>query len=1196
MAADISNHPTTGQESPTAEKSHSSIPLVGSVSQVGKNHLTSLKINIEELRIQAEEDRKEKLRQAFSSHRETLLKELFVIMGQKEGGSDGVMDFLEDSDVTNLDNEKWNKFLDKHKLSISPETPSEEEPISEEMMVDGVSDAQRPEDKSGDLAKKSARRMPPPPARMVTRGVSGAIRHKSVEEILAGLDNKELDSLPTPQKEKVPSLSLTTETAVHQQVSAPRPSARRTPQRTITPLLRRSDSKNYPILTYNGHKFLDRRSDKFSTFDLYAWQLRANAQPLYKSLQTARKILTTHDWMLARDELKSIKTIQSIENLKKGNMWSLRQLKRQKSVPRTKTHWDSLLDEMKWMRTDYKEERKWKIACAFMLSRAVLEWHKAEDKSSLCVKALIPSPVEYKDSEKALESNTMSLEGPNQMPDIAMGASDNQGIVLNEAQDMPVSPTKEEESTPASSVIPELSPGNTGEVIQQVQQPSAGEGVEADHQQSSGPSVPEPPKRKETETPTTTTTTTTSMTAEEPEAMPTLSLETIEKIRTAVKTLSLDVPTLVLSDEEFADFNVDTVFPELLLYEPPKPDANDPYFDESEYGRIVPISKLSTRKLKFKKPQRLSRKRTADGQQIVIYEEEEDKKDIKVLPRHERYDTAPLLSPLFAPKRLKDIPAQQPPTPQPPSGERSTSAWSEEDDICLISLILQYSFNWELICDAFNTVRTPINGEKRTPWECHEHWKRNNLTSLSGQVNSAYVAKLKKDLSKRQSLFKFDSAKKRQRQYNIFEAIKKTQKKREESQRTSNTVAPPRSTIETYGMSSTGQRLPTAMEMSMHKAQRDRQMAQALLEQRQYSLAAQPSNGVARATHTGAMPLQHAQVPAQPRPATTSASAATPPTPTASSAAVAAAAAAAAAANRVMTASSGGVARPPQIPSNQVATGLPLNRYPAAQLHLLRQHQMFLAAGQAPGQARPPVSAPIQRFANVVPVSQPQAAHSPATNTEFMQQQQPQQVSQVASPALPQQGPAQSPHQATMHANTANPLLQLAQMGYAIPQLAPSQQAQLQRYLAQFQMRTAATTQAQAQAQIQAQAAAAAAAAAVAAGGTAATAGAGGVGGAGGQGSPQAPQILGSPGINQNTPSPQQLASAIAASNGGLSAALLAAQQQQQRFQVAQFQQALQLQQQLQQAQQVQHAQAQAQQEFLRAKEAEERQKKSDHP
>ena len=47
--------------------------------------------------------------------------------------------------------------------------------------------------------------------------------------------------------------------------------------------------------------------------------------------------------------------------------------------------------------------------------------------------------------------------------------------------------------------------------------------------------------------------------------------------------------------------------------------------------------------------------------------------------------------------------------------------------------------------------------------------------------------------------------------------------------------APPRSVIETHGMSSQGQRLPSAMELSLHKIQRERQMAQALIEQRQLS-------------------------------------------------------------------------------------------------------------------------------------------------------------------------------------------------------------------------------------------------------------------------------------------------------------------------------------------------------------------------
>jgi hypothetical protein len=65
-----------------------------------------------------------------------------------------------------------------------------------------------------------------------------------------------------------------------------------------TTLPRRSESKYHPVQIYNGHKFVDRRNDKPSGIDLYAWQLKANSQPLFKQLQTARKVLTTHDWMV----------------------------------------------------------------------------------------------------------------------------------------------------------------------------------------------------------------------------------------------------------------------------------------------------------------------------------------------------------------------------------------------------------------------------------------------------------------------------------------------------------------------------------------------------------------------------------------------------------------------------------------------------------------------------------------------------------------------------------------------------------------------------------------------------------------------------------------------------------------------------------------------------------------------------------
>ena len=46
-------------------------------------------------------------------------------------------------------------------------------------------------------------------------------------------------------------------------------------------------------------------------------------------------------------------------------------------------HWDYMLKEMEWMATDFYEERKFKMAGAFLLSRAVREYFDSDVKESL---------------------------------------------------------------------------------------------------------------------------------------------------------------------------------------------------------------------------------------------------------------------------------------------------------------------------------------------------------------------------------------------------------------------------------------------------------------------------------------------------------------------------------------------------------------------------------------------------------------------------------------------------------------------------------------------------------------------------------------------------------------------------------------------------------------------------------------------
>ena len=83
------------------------------------------------------------------------------------------------------------------------------------------------------------------------------------------------------------------------------------------------------------------------------------------------------------DEKRTIAIVNRIVELKEQNLWSLRQPVKQKAPPRLMAHWDYMLKEMEWMATDFYEERKFKMAGAFLLSRAVQEYFETDHKESL---------------------------------------------------------------------------------------------------------------------------------------------------------------------------------------------------------------------------------------------------------------------------------------------------------------------------------------------------------------------------------------------------------------------------------------------------------------------------------------------------------------------------------------------------------------------------------------------------------------------------------------------------------------------------------------------------------------------------------------------------------------------------------------------------------------------------------------------
>ena len=91
------------------------------------------------------------------------------------------------------------------------------------------------------------------------------------------------------------------------------------------------------------------------------------------------------------------------------------QLSRQPPPPpqrlprRRKTHWDFVLDEMKWMATDFHEERKWKMAAGTTLSSAVRR-HKSKKKSLAISMGATPTKRGASASTSSSRSTLKSFE------------------------------------------------------------------------------------------------------------------------------------------------------------------------------------------------------------------------------------------------------------------------------------------------------------------------------------------------------------------------------------------------------------------------------------------------------------------------------------------------------------------------------------------------------------------------------------------------------------------------------------------------------------------------------------------------------------------------------------------------------------------------------------------------------------------
>jgi chromatin modification-related protein VID21 len=141
-----------------------------------------------------------------------------------------------------------------------------------------------------------------------------------------------------------------------------------------------------PAAPSNGNK-RRKKNSKDDNKDLHHLQVEYQLNPLSGSLAKSTKCVLTADWRVAQSELRHIRAMERIQEKEKNGRWSLRQPKKLRHPPIPKSHWDYLLEEAEWMRTDFAEERRWKIVEAREFAYQCVEWHlaKPDEKASLMV-------------------------------------------------------------------------------------------------------------------------------------------------------------------------------------------------------------------------------------------------------------------------------------------------------------------------------------------------------------------------------------------------------------------------------------------------------------------------------------------------------------------------------------------------------------------------------------------------------------------------------------------------------------------------------------------------------------------------------------------------------------------------------------------------------------------------------------------
>lgn len=286
----------------------------------------------------------------------------------------------------------------------------------------------------------------PAPGRMTTRVSSGAMRHKSVSEIMG---NTPRASVSTSKRLSIENISPTT--------VVPKPklfeSSSKPQQRSKIEPNSSAASRRQPLLPANSEGYEALRGaeedpNKDYLEPLFRIQIfdSPGGKPLHELLQKSSKVVSTADQFAGVHEKQDQRILRRIYQLQNANRWSLRQMEPCQEPAPPKSHMDHLLGEMRWMRTDFRQERKMKKAAAKFLAEECAEWVRSDDGGrramqvsvSIRESASVISAAPHSPAETTADNGDKQSQAARSPPDLDASADEHESV--SEDFDMPRTP------------------------------------------------------------------------------------------------------------------------------------------------------------------------------------------------------------------------------------------------------------------------------------------------------------------------------------------------------------------------------------------------------------------------------------------------------------------------------------------------------------------------------------------------------------------------------------------------------------------------------------------------------------------------------------------------------------------------------------------------------------------------------------